>query len=254
MTPDLVVMAAGTGGHVPGPGGGARACSARLDGDWLGTAQGMENRSVPALGLPWTPSPSRRARQGPAADADRRAAPAGGVLGLPAHPAPPRPSAVLGMGGYICFPGGLMAALLGKPLVLVNADAAAAEQQGAAAGGRPLAFGVDRARRWRREAPSSPATRCAPRSSLPAPAHGALRQASGPLRCWWSAAAWARPMCSTNLPQALAALDRYCRAPAGHAPDRQREPTPQPPTATPAWTPRCCPSSTTWRSAWPTAT
>jgi UDP-N-acetylglucosamine--N-acetylmuramyl-(pentapeptide) pyrophosphoryl-undecaprenol N-acetylglucosamine transferase len=31
--------------------------------------------------------------------------------------------AVLGMGGYVCFPGGLMSAALGKPLVLVNADA-----------------------------------------------------------------------------------------------------------------------------------
>jgi UDP-N-acetylglucosamine--N-acetylmuramyl-(pentapeptide) pyrophosphoryl-undecaprenol N-acetylglucosamine transferase len=31
---------------------------------------------------------------------------------------------VLGMGGYVCFPGGLMASLLGKPLMLVNADAA----------------------------------------------------------------------------------------------------------------------------------
>jgi UDP-N-acetylglucosamine--N-acetylmuramyl-(pentapeptide) pyrophosphoryl-undecaprenol N-acetylglucosamine transferase len=31
--------------------------------------------------------------------------------------------AVLGLGGYVCFPGGLMASLLGKPLVLVNADA-----------------------------------------------------------------------------------------------------------------------------------
>ena len=28
------------------------------------------------------------------------------------------------MGGYVCFPGGMMAALLGRPLVLVNADAA----------------------------------------------------------------------------------------------------------------------------------
>jgi UDP-N-acetylglucosamine--N-acetylmuramyl-(pentapeptide) pyrophosphoryl-undecaprenol N-acetylglucosamine transferase len=28
------------------------------------------------------------------------------------------------MGGYVCFPGGLMASLLNKPLVLVNADAA----------------------------------------------------------------------------------------------------------------------------------
>jgi len=31
---------------------------------------------------------------------------------------------VLGMGGYVCFPGGLMASLMGKPLALVNADAA----------------------------------------------------------------------------------------------------------------------------------
>jgi UDP-N-acetylglucosamine--N-acetylmuramyl-(pentapeptide) pyrophosphoryl-undecaprenol N-acetylglucosamine transferase len=34
-----------------------------------------------------------------------------------------RPDAVLGMGGYVCFPGGWMAWLHGKPLVLVNADA-----------------------------------------------------------------------------------------------------------------------------------
>jgi len=33
-------------------------------------------------------------------------------------------NAVLGMGGYVCFPGGLMASLLNKPLMLVNADAA----------------------------------------------------------------------------------------------------------------------------------
>jgi UDP-N-acetylglucosamine--N-acetylmuramyl-(pentapeptide) pyrophosphoryl-undecaprenol N-acetylglucosamine transferase len=32
--------------------------------------------------------------------------------------------AVLGMGGYVCFPGGLMASLLNRPLMLVNADAA----------------------------------------------------------------------------------------------------------------------------------
>ena len=31
--------------------------------------------------------------------------------------------AVLGMGGYVCFPGGWVAWLLGKPLLLVNADA-----------------------------------------------------------------------------------------------------------------------------------
>ena len=47
----------------------------------------------------------------------------------PFHDEPdPRPlpeaDAVLGLGGYVCFPGGLMASLLGRPLVLVNADAA----------------------------------------------------------------------------------------------------------------------------------
>jgi UDP-N-acetylglucosamine--N-acetylmuramyl-(pentapeptide) pyrophosphoryl-undecaprenol N-acetylglucosamine transferase len=30
---------------------------------------------------------------------------------------------VLGMGGYVCFPGGMMASLLRKPLMLINADA-----------------------------------------------------------------------------------------------------------------------------------
>jgi UDP-N-acetylglucosamine--N-acetylmuramyl-(pentapeptide) pyrophosphoryl-undecaprenol N-acetylglucosamine transferase len=35
-----------------------------------------------------------------------------------------RVDVVLGMGGYVCFPGGLMAALLRRPLMLVNADAA----------------------------------------------------------------------------------------------------------------------------------
>jgi UDP-N-acetylglucosamine--N-acetylmuramyl-(pentapeptide) pyrophosphoryl-undecaprenol N-acetylglucosamine transferase len=32
--------------------------------------------------------------------------------------------AVLGMGGYVCLPGGLMAWLTGRPLMLINADAA----------------------------------------------------------------------------------------------------------------------------------
>jgi UDP-N-acetylglucosamine--N-acetylmuramyl-(pentapeptide) pyrophosphoryl-undecaprenol N-acetylglucosamine transferase len=34
------------------------------------------------------------------------------------------PDVVLGMGGYVTVPGGLMAKLRGIPLVLINADAA----------------------------------------------------------------------------------------------------------------------------------
>ncbi len=74
--------------------------------------------------------------------------------------------------------------LLGKPLVLVNADAvAAAEQQGAAAGGRPR-----RLRLRRRggdattKARSSPATRCAPRSRRCPSRRERFAGRSGPLR------------------------------------------------------------------------
>src|SRR3954468_17532350 len=35
-----------------------------------------------------------------------------------------KPSIILGMGGYVCVPGGVMAKVKGVPLVLVNADAA----------------------------------------------------------------------------------------------------------------------------------
>jgi UDP-N-acetylglucosamine--N-acetylmuramyl-(pentapeptide) pyrophosphoryl-undecaprenol N-acetylglucosamine transferase len=121
----LVVMAAGTGGHVfPGLAVAREVQRRGWSVSWLGTKGGMENRLVPPAGI--------------ALDAIGFAGLRGkGVLGamtgglrllkafwdclriLRARGA----SVVLGMGGYVCFPGGLMASLLGKPLVLVNADA-----------------------------------------------------------------------------------------------------------------------------------
>ncbi|HEY6356426.1 MAG TPA: undecaprenyldiphospho-muramoylpentapeptide beta-N-acetylglucosaminyltransferase [Burkholderiaceae bacterium] len=121
----LVVMAAGTGGHVfPGIAVAREVQRRGWSVSWLGTQSGMENRLVPPTGI--------------ALDAIGFAGLRGkGLLGaltgglrllkafwecfgiLRAR----RASAVLGMGGYVCFPGGLMASLLGKPLVLVNADA-----------------------------------------------------------------------------------------------------------------------------------
>jgi UDP-N-acetylglucosamine--N-acetylmuramyl-(pentapeptide) pyrophosphoryl-undecaprenol N-acetylglucosamine transferase len=92
---------------------------------WLGTRSGMENRLVPPAGNAHdTNGLSGLRGKGPLHTLT------GGMrlLGafwqclkiLRARGA----SAVLGMGGYVCFPGGMMAALLGRPLVLVNADAA----------------------------------------------------------------------------------------------------------------------------------
>jgi UDP-N-acetylglucosamine--N-acetylmuramyl-(pentapeptide) pyrophosphoryl-undecaprenol N-acetylglucosamine transferase len=129
LMPHLVVMAAGTGGHImPG-----LAVAREMQGrgwtvSWLGTTHGMENKLVPAQagaalpmdliefsglrgkGLLHTLTGGLRllkAMWDSLGILRRRSA-----------------DAVLGMGGYVCFPGGLMASLLNKPLLLVNADAA----------------------------------------------------------------------------------------------------------------------------------
>jgi UDP-N-acetylglucosamine--N-acetylmuramyl-(pentapeptide) pyrophosphoryl-undecaprenol N-acetylglucosamine transferase len=119
-------MAAGTGGHViPGLAVAREMLARGWSVSWLGTTHGMENRLVPPSGI--------------AMDTIRFSGLrgkglihtlTGGLRLLAAFWAclrilrARRASAVLGMGGYVCFPGGMMASLLGKPLVLVNADAA----------------------------------------------------------------------------------------------------------------------------------
>jgi UDP-N-acetylglucosamine--N-acetylmuramyl-(pentapeptide) pyrophosphoryl-undecaprenol N-acetylglucosamine transferase len=121
----LIVMAAGTGGHVIPGLAVAREMQARgWSVSWLGTVTGMENRLVPPSGIPMdTIAFSGLRGKGLLHTLT------GGVRMLAAFWSclriirRRRASAVLGMGGYVCFPGGLMASLLGKPLVLVNADA-----------------------------------------------------------------------------------------------------------------------------------
>jgi UDP-N-acetylglucosamine--N-acetylmuramyl-(pentapeptide) pyrophosphoryl-undecaprenol N-acetylglucosamine transferase len=126
MTKHLVVMAAGTGGHViPGLAVARELQSRGWTVSWLGTTQGMENRLVPPAGIALDRIGFRGLRGKGFADTLT-----GGARLLAAFwqclriLRARRPAAVLGMGGYVCFPGGMMAALLGKPLVLVNADAA----------------------------------------------------------------------------------------------------------------------------------
>ena len=121
----LVIMAAGTGGHVmPGL---AMAEEMRARGwsvSWLGTRGGLENRLVPPAGIVLDAIGFSGLR-----GKGLLHAATGGLRLLGAFweclriLRARRASAVLGMGGYVCFPGGLMASLLGRPLVLVNADA-----------------------------------------------------------------------------------------------------------------------------------
>ncbi|MFM7507533.1 MAG: glycosyltransferase, partial [Rubrivivax sp.] len=122
----LVVMAAGTGGHVmPG-----LAVAREMQGrgwtvSWLGTSHGMENRLVPPSGI----ALDTIAFSGLRGKGLLHAA-TGGLRLLKAMwdcraiLKRRAADAVLGMGGYVCFPGGLMASWLNQPLVLVNADAA----------------------------------------------------------------------------------------------------------------------------------
>jgi UDP-N-acetylglucosamine--N-acetylmuramyl-(pentapeptide) pyrophosphoryl-undecaprenol N-acetylglucosamine transferase len=122
----LVIMAAGTGGHiVPGLAVAREMLRRGWSVSWLGTRGGMENRLVPQAGIALDTIGFSGLRGKNLAETltgsarllkafwdclrilRRRSA-----------------DAVLGMGGYVCFPGGLMASLLSRPLVLMNADAA----------------------------------------------------------------------------------------------------------------------------------
>jgi UDP-N-acetylglucosamine--N-acetylmuramyl-(pentapeptide) pyrophosphoryl-undecaprenol N-acetylglucosamine transferase len=121
----LVVMAAGTGGHViPGLAVAREMQSRGWSVSWLGTPNGMENKLVPPTGI----ALDRIGFSGLRGKGLMHAL-TGGLKLVGAFWTclqiirRRRTSAVLGMGGYVCFPGGLMASLLGKPLVLVNADA-----------------------------------------------------------------------------------------------------------------------------------
>lgn len=121
----LVVMAAGTGGHViPGIAVAREMQRRGWTVSWLGTREGMENRLVPPTGITLDTIGFSGLRGKSFVQTMF-----GGLRLLKAFWDCLRilrargAKAVLGMGGYICFPGGLMASLLGRPMVLVNADA-----------------------------------------------------------------------------------------------------------------------------------
>jgi UDP-N-acetylglucosamine--N-acetylmuramyl-(pentapeptide) pyrophosphoryl-undecaprenol N-acetylglucosamine transferase len=124
--PHLVIMAAGTGGHIiPGIAVARELQRRGWTVSWLGTESGMENKLVPPTGI----ALDTLAFSGLRGKGWLHTL-AGGLRLLKAFWDSAvilrRRSAdvVLGMGGYVCFPGGLMAGLLRKPLLLVNADAA----------------------------------------------------------------------------------------------------------------------------------
>ena len=122
----LLIVAAGTGGHViPGLAVAAEVQRRGWTVSWLGTTTGMENKLVPPCGIEMD-SVAFTGLRGKGLLHTLT----GGIRLLAAFVACVRiirrrqPAVVLGMGGYLCFPAGLMASWLSKPLMLVNADAA----------------------------------------------------------------------------------------------------------------------------------
>jgi UDP-N-acetylglucosamine--N-acetylmuramyl-(pentapeptide) pyrophosphoryl-undecaprenol N-acetylglucosamine transferase len=123
----ILVMAGGTGGHVYPALAVARALQDENQSIvWLGTHRGLESRVIPAAGIDieWISIKGLRGK---------------GLLALLVAPFQlawalmqaisviwrRRPSAVLGMGGFVAGPGGLAAWLTRRPLVIHEQNAAA---------------------------------------------------------------------------------------------------------------------------------
>lgn len=118
--PTLMVMAGGTGGHIyPGL---AVADALRARGwkvVWMGNPEGMEARIVPASGydMAWVRFSALRGK----GLLRKLLLPVNLLRGFAQALSQIRrvkPDVVLGMGGYVTFPGGMMAALLGRPVVV----------------------------------------------------------------------------------------------------------------------------------------
>ena len=126
MSRSLMVMAAGTGGHImPGLAVAEEMRGRGWTVTWLGTTTGMENQLVPARGIPLDVIGFSGLR-----GKGLWYAMTGGFRMLNAMRQSlailrrRKPDAVLGMGGYATVPGGLMASITSIPLVIHNADAA----------------------------------------------------------------------------------------------------------------------------------
>jgi UDP-N-acetylglucosamine--N-acetylmuramyl-(pentapeptide) pyrophosphoryl-undecaprenol N-acetylglucosamine transferase len=223
----LLVMAGGTGGHVYP----ALAVVEVLAAEgwrivWLGTRTGLEARVVPARGIPLFPLAIGGVR---------------GKGGMARLLLPffllvaffqsarvlfsQRPDVVLGMGGYASFPGGLMAALFARPLVIheQNAVAGLANRLLACLADRVL-VGFPQAFRGRHDAPigcrrvettwtGNPVRQAI--ADLPPPA-ARYGERSGPLRLLVVGGSLGAKALNDTVPQALACLDPPARPAVVH--------------------------------------
>jgi UDP-N-acetylglucosamine--N-acetylmuramyl-(pentapeptide) pyrophosphoryl-undecaprenol N-acetylglucosamine transferase len=121
----ILITAGGTGGHVfPGLAVAEAMRAAGWRVVWLGAKTGMEARLVPSRGIEmaWVRAAALRGKGWLA----RLLLPTNLLIGfwqsaraILAY----RPDVVLGLGGYVAFPGGMMASLLARPLAVHEQNA-----------------------------------------------------------------------------------------------------------------------------------
>jgi len=123
----LLIMAAGTGGHIfPGLAIARELVSRGWKVHWMGTPSGMENKLVAEAGYPMTTVNVTGVRgKGLSAWLFLPLRILRGFWQSTRAIFAVRPDVVLSMGGYVAFPGGMMAALWGKPLVVHEPGAVA---------------------------------------------------------------------------------------------------------------------------------
>jgi UDP-N-acetylglucosamine--N-acetylmuramyl-(pentapeptide) pyrophosphoryl-undecaprenol N-acetylglucosamine transferase len=122
----LLIMAAGTGGHIfPGLAIAQTMQARGWQVSWLGTQHGMERDIVPKHRIEMDAIDFAGLRgKGLMHTVRGMFKMAAGFASCFSIIGRRKPDVVLGMGGYVTVPGGMMAKLRGVPLVLVNADAA----------------------------------------------------------------------------------------------------------------------------------
>ena len=127
MKRTILIMAAGTGGHIfPGLAIAKELELRGWDVHWMGTPWGMENKIVVELGYPMVNVNISGIRgKGAAAWLFLPFRILIGFLQSTVAIFRIRPDVVLSLGGYVAFPGGMMAALWGKPLVVHEPGAVA---------------------------------------------------------------------------------------------------------------------------------
>jgi len=123
----ILIMAGGTGGHIfPGLAVAEQMRAAGWDVVWMGARGGMEERLVPRHGYrtAWVRAKAARGK----GLLQKLLLPANLLVSFwesARHIRGVRPDVVLGLGGYVAFPGGMMASLLNRPLALHEQNAVA---------------------------------------------------------------------------------------------------------------------------------